>query len=110
METCYTPKAVQWARLVDVFALGPFLIWYGWRYSSGAPTWARYAMIAAGAMTIYYNGCRFLEESGLMPNPPGAQPAAQPQPALPPPAAQTAPPAGTRRPTAGAQAGYNAYN
>ena len=42
----------QAIRLVDVFVLGPFMIWAGMQLRE---PWARVAMIAAGGATIAYN-------------------------------------------------------
>lgn len=42
----------QNVRLVDVFILGPFMIWAGTQLRE---PWARYGMIAAGTATIVYN-------------------------------------------------------
>ena len=38
---------------LDVFALGPFMVWFGVR--SPVPLWARTAMVFAGVATIIYN-------------------------------------------------------
>lgn len=52
---------VQNVRLVDVFLLGPFMIWMGLQQSR--PTWAMDLLVFAGAATIVYNGVRYLEVS-----------------------------------------------
>lgn len=49
----------QGIRLVDVFLLGPFMIWYGVK-SEDVPEAARFAMIAAGFGTILFNGVNLL--------------------------------------------------
>lgn len=49
----------QAVRLVDVFLLGPFMMWMAGR--SSAPEWARATLAAAGALTILYNGRNYLE-------------------------------------------------
>lgn len=43
-------------RLIDVFVLGPFMIWAGTQLKSDA---AKVAMIAAGAATIGYNWANY---------------------------------------------------
>lgn len=52
----------QAVRLVDVFLLGPFMVWYAAR-STGAPEWARAALTLAGVLTVTYNGRNYLEAS-----------------------------------------------
>lgn len=44
----------QRMRLVDVFLLGPFLVWYGIR-SDGMGELERAALVASGVGTIVYN-------------------------------------------------------
>lgn len=52
----------QAVRLVDVVALGPFMVWAGMRSSSGAlPELARGLLVVAGVATIVYNGRNYLE-------------------------------------------------
>lgn len=51
----------QTIRLVDVFLLGPFMIWFGAK--ADMPEWARWTMIAAGAGTILYNGTNYIRAS-----------------------------------------------
>lgn len=46
-------------RLVDVFVLGPFMVWVGLRAQT-VPQWARAGMIAAGVATTVYNGRNYL--------------------------------------------------
>lgn len=50
----------QAVRLVDVWALGPFMVWYGLR-PSNVPELARGLMIVAGVATIVYNARNYLE-------------------------------------------------
>ena len=45
----------QAVRLVDVFVLGPFMIWMASR-PSDAPPLARAALGVSGLLTIAYNG------------------------------------------------------
>jgi len=44
----------QKVRAFDVYALGPFMIWYAWK-SKGVGSWPRRALFISGVMTIYYN-------------------------------------------------------
>lgn len=50
-------------RLLDVFVLGPFMIWSGLN-AKGIPGWAKIGLVVAGAATIAYNGQNFLELLG----------------------------------------------
>lgn len=50
----------QLVRLVDVFLLGPFMIWYGFA-SEGVLPWAKGMLVAAGVLTITYNGKNYWE-------------------------------------------------
>lgn len=49
----------QTVRLVDVFALGPFMVWFGVK-AEGVPKWARATMVAGGVSTIAFNAYNFL--------------------------------------------------
>lgn len=51
----------QLVRLVDVFVLGPFMVWYAWR-TDDVPAWARAAMAASGVATVVYNGRNYLAQ------------------------------------------------
>ena len=46
-------------RLVDVFVLGPFMVWVGAK-AEGIPAWAKYTMVASGVATIAFNGVNYL--------------------------------------------------
>lgn len=46
-------------RLVDVFLLGPFMIWFGTK--SKLPEWSKFVMIISGIYTIFYNANNFIE-------------------------------------------------
>jgi len=48
----------QQIRLLDVFAVGPFMVWFG--SAAKGPEWAKVAMIVLGALTITYNGANYL--------------------------------------------------
>ena len=54
------PAKAQSVRVLDVIALGPFMIWAGYR-ARDLPMWARVTMILSGAGTIAYNGLNFAE-------------------------------------------------
>lgn len=55
----------QAVRLIDVFVLGPFMMWFGAR-AQGLPRWAKGAMIVSGAATIAYNGRNYLAKRGTV--------------------------------------------
>lgn len=55
----------QKIRLVDVFLLGPFMIWFG-TVAGAMPTWARVVMVLFGIATIYYNGKNYLINAGAI--------------------------------------------
>jgi hypothetical protein len=52
----------QWIRLLDVFILGPFMIWYALTSmhceAMSAP--AALALLISGVLTIVYNGVNWL--------------------------------------------------
>ena len=45
-------------RVLDIFVLGPFMIWFGMR-ATGVPEIARTAMIVAGIGTVLYNAMTY---------------------------------------------------
>lgn len=49
----------QAIRLVDVYLLGPFMVWAG-ANAKGLPAWARGALVASGLGTIVYNAQNYL--------------------------------------------------
>ena len=49
----------QFVRLVDVFILGPFMMWFGYQ-AKGIDDIYRYTMIIVGFLTIIYNGRNYL--------------------------------------------------
>jgi hypothetical protein len=55
---------VQEIRLIDVFLLGPFMIWFGVTAES-VPEWAGILMVIFGALTIIYNAKNYLVNSGF---------------------------------------------
>jgi hypothetical protein len=44
----------QKVRAFDMYALGPFMLWYAYK-SKGMGAWPRRALFVSGVMTIYYN-------------------------------------------------------
>lgn len=67
----------QQVRVLDVAALGPFMIWAGARRGE-LPAWARFALTGSGVLAITYNSLRFREQAAGAPPVPawimGAQP------------------------------------
>ena len=51
---------VQQIRLVDVFVLGPLMIYFGVK-ATGVPILAKQFMFISGVFTIIFNGSRFLD-------------------------------------------------
>ena len=49
----------QAIRLMDVYALGPFMVWFGVK-AKDVPEAARLVMIVAGLGTIALNGVNYL--------------------------------------------------
>lgn len=49
----------QSVRLLDVFVLGPFMIWSGHR-ARRLPGWARAGLVLAGLGTVAYNAQNYL--------------------------------------------------
>lgn len=45
----------QAVRLLDVFALGPLMVWVADHTRGAVPTWARVALLISGQLTIVYN-------------------------------------------------------
>lgn len=56
----------QWVRLIDVFALGPFMVWFGVA-AKDMPDWARIALVASGVSTSVFNGINYvrLQRKGI---------------------------------------------
>ena len=55
---------VQEIRLIDVFLLGPFMIWFGVTAES-VPEWAVILMVVSGVLTIAYNAKNYLRVAGF---------------------------------------------
>lgn len=53
----------QGVRLVDVFLLGPFMVWFGLAAKDVHPA-ARVTMVASGVGTIIFNGVNYLRRRG----------------------------------------------
>jgi hypothetical protein len=51
----------QFVRLVDVFILGPFMIWFGIQ-AKNVPELAKNFMVASGVGTILLNGRNYLAQ------------------------------------------------
>lgn len=51
----------QWVRLLDVFVLGPFMIWYALSTWTTVEPAAAMGLLVAGVLTIVYNGANWLE-------------------------------------------------
>jgi hypothetical protein len=52
----------QTIRLLDVFVLGPFMVWYAMQ-SRDMPNAARWALGIAGVLTITYNANNYRREA-----------------------------------------------
>jgi hypothetical protein len=48
----------QTIRLLDMWLVGPFMIWASGRVEG--PAWARQAMFVLGVLTILYNGHNYM--------------------------------------------------
>lgn len=55
---------VQEIRLIDVFLLGPFMIWFGVN-ATGVPEWAGILMVISGVLIIAYNAKNYLRNAGF---------------------------------------------
>ena len=53
-------EKTQEIRLLDVFGLGPFMIWFGFK-AKGMPEIAKIFLIASGVATIIYNGRNYIK-------------------------------------------------
>jgi hypothetical protein len=51
----------QEVRLIDVFLLGPFMVWFA-AAAQGVPQWAKIALAVSGVLTTLYNGHHFIRE------------------------------------------------
>lgn len=55
----------QKVRLVDVFLLGPFMIWFGVA-AEGVAEWTGVLMIVSGVATVLYNAKNYLINAGVL--------------------------------------------
>jgi hypothetical protein len=55
--------SVQQVRLLDVLALGPFMIVTG-ALASQFPAWVRLASVSIGVLTMAYNWTRYQQAEG----------------------------------------------
>ena len=55
----------QWVRLLDVFILGPFMIWYALSTWSVVDPKVGMALLISGVLTIVYNGANWLDVAGV---------------------------------------------
>lgn len=51
----------QWVRLLDVFVLGPFMIWYALSTWTAVEPAVAAGLLVGGVLTIVYNGANWLE-------------------------------------------------
>ncbi len=58
----------QWVRLLDVFILGPFMIWYALATAGNEelPTGSALALLVGGILTIVYNGLNWSRNSNWL--------------------------------------------
>ena len=61
MSQTYPFDKTQGIRLLDVFVLGPWLFYLGARSGTGIGDLERLALIAAGGLTVLYNGKNYLD-------------------------------------------------
>lgn len=54
-------EKTQEIRLMDIFLLAPFLVWFG-ATATGVPQWAKFTMVIAGILTAIYNGRNYLRK------------------------------------------------
>jgi len=54
-------EKTQEIRLMDIFMLAPFLVWFG-ATATGVPQWAKIVMIISGILTAWYNGRNYLRK------------------------------------------------
>jgi len=54
-------EATQKVRLVDVFILGPFMVWSGLRKQCKFSSLAKLFMVGSGIATIIFNGNNYIK-------------------------------------------------
>ena len=55
----------QPVRLVDIFLLGPFMIWFG-LIATGVSVTFKVIMVISGIATVIYNGRNYLVNEGVI--------------------------------------------
>ena len=67
-ETIEWTEKGQFTRLIDVFALGPFMMWYAAKWGPEMNSMYAYltrsALSLGGFLTVLYNGWNFLINEG----------------------------------------------
>jgi len=58
-------EKTQFIRLIDVFVLAPFMIWFAIK-SKGVSDIAKIMLVVAGILTITYNGKNYLINEGVI--------------------------------------------
>lgn len=61
MSKKFIDEKTQEIRLVDIFLLAPFLVWFGIT-ATGVPQWAKFVMVISGILTAAYNGRNYLRK------------------------------------------------
>ena len=54
-------EKTQEIRLLDIFGLAPFMVWFG-ATATGVPQWAKFVMVISGILTALYNGRNYLRK------------------------------------------------
>ena len=52
----------QAIRLLDIFGIGPLMIYAGMKAENDLPNWVRFGLVASGIATIGYNGMNYLDQ------------------------------------------------
>jgi hypothetical protein len=55
----------QWVRLVDIFILGPFLMWYALQTRDDVEEGPFLALLLSGILTVIYNGINYAGNVGI---------------------------------------------
>lgn len=54
-------EKTQEIRLVDIFLLSPFMVWFGIT-ATNVPQWTKFVMVISGILTAWYNGRNYLRK------------------------------------------------
>ena len=54
LDNLETAMKSQKVRFFDIYALGPFMLWYSWK-SKGMGSWPRRVLFVSGVYTVLYN-------------------------------------------------------